>query len=95
MTFSLEEKDESTDVFSPKIHLCGEKKRRGVDRKSQRHNTFLFARLSTSTDLLCIRQNGDQTFTSGQAKAGAAHSQQFSVFTLLSLNDKIERQLYT
>lgn len=77
-----------------KIHLCGEKKRRGVDRKSRRHNTFLFARLSTSTDVLCIRQNGDQTSTSGQARAGAAPAQQLSVFILLSLNDKIQRQFY-
>lgn len=52
-----------------KIHLCGEKKRRGVDRKSRRHNTFLFARLSASTDVLCIGQNGDQTSTSGRARA--------------------------
>lgn len=38
MTFSLEEKEESTDVFSPKDLSLWKKKSGGRDRKSQRHH---------------------------------------------------------
>ena len=89
MTFSFEKKEESTDVFSPKDSSLWRKKKEGVDRKSPRHNTFLFAPLSASTDLLCVRQNGDQTFTSVQAKMGAARSQPSSALTQLSSHGKI------
>lgn len=42
MTFSLEEKEESTDVFSPKDLSLWKKTGGRRDRKSQRHATFLF-----------------------------------------------------
>lgn len=83
MTFSLEEKEESTDVFSPK-DLSLWKKGGGGETGNHRDtlHSCLF-QLSTSTDLLCIRQNGDQTLKSVQAKISAANSQQFCVHPAL------------
>ena len=85
MTFSLEEKEESTDVFLPKDLSLWKKERTGNHRDTPHSCLF---QLSASTDLLCIQQNRDQTLTSVPAKISAANVQRFSVLILQSLNDQ-------
>lgn len=70
----LKRKKKAQMSFHQRTYLCGKKRQGAGDRKSQRHSTFLFFQVSISTDLLCIRQNGDQTLTSVQAKISAANS---------------------
>lgn len=70
----LKRKKKAQMSFHQRTYLCGKKRQGEGDRKSQRHSTFLFFQVSISTDLLCIRQNGDQTLTSVQAKISAANS---------------------
>jgi hypothetical protein len=66
----------------------------GRDRKSQRHNTFLFALTEHfhRPSLYLTKRRPD--FHKCTAKNGAADSQQFSVFTLLSLNDGTSASFY-
>lgn len=85
MTFSLEEKEESTDVFLPKDLSLWKKERTGNHRDTPH---FCLFQLSASTDLLCIPQNRDQTLTSVPAKISAANAQWFSVLPLHSLKDQ-------
>lgn len=73
----LKRKKKAQMSFHQRTYLCG--KKLGVGGTGNHRDTphsCLF-QLSTSTDLLCIRQNGDQTLPRVQAKINAANSQQF------------------
>lgn len=71
----LKRKTKAQMSFHQRTYLCGKKKGwGGTGNHRDTPHSCLF-QLSTSTDLLCIRQNGDQTLTSVQAKISAVNSQ--------------------
>lgn len=77
----LKRKKKAQMSFHQRAYLCGKWGWAGNHRDTAHSCLF---QLSTSTDLLCMRSNGDQTLTSVQAKTIAINSQQVSVFSLFS-----------
>lgn len=78
----LKRKKKAQMSFHQRTYLCGKKKwGEGQEITETPHSCLL--QLSASTDLLCIRPNGEQTLTSVLAKISAANSQQFCVHPAL------------